>query len=152
MRGKFIKMDNIREMDRCTKALFVTTFIITVLELLFYLVIPICGQIILNLNTHLPDQTGTAIWWFFACFLMLLVVLDFLFLLRRKQSGKLAKFCLFTRLVKGVVIFAILGYFIYLNITLIKPNGDPDWVRVFKDTFPDIINQNDKPEVKEAKA
>ena len=145
-------MEDFKAMDKCTKTLFVTTFVITALELLFYLVIPICGQIFLNLNAHLGGQRGTAIWWFFAVFLMLLVILDFLFLFRRKQGGKLAIFCLFARLLKGVVAIAILGYFIHLNVTLRKPNGDPDWVRVFKDTFPDIINQNDKPEVKEAKA
>ena len=145
MTEKFIRIEDFKALDKCTKGLFVTTFVITALELLFYLVIPICGQIFLNLNAHLGGQRGTAIWWFFAVFLMLLVILDFLFLFRRKQGGKLAIFCLFARLIKGVVAIAILGYFIHLNVTLRKPNGDPDWVRVFKDTFK-YVNQHNKEE------
>ena len=134
----FNTIEDFRRMDSCAKGLFVTTFVITVLELIFYLVIPISGQIFLQLDSHF-GATGIALWWCVALILMALIILDMLFLLRKEKAGKLANFCFFVRLIKVAVVFVILGYFIHLNLTL-KPD---DWVKRLKDLFKYSVKQDD---------
>ena len=145
MRENFISIEDFRGMDKCTKGLFVTTCIITILEFLFYIVISTCGQIFINLDTHL-GLTGIAIWWCAACFLMALVILDMLFLLRKEKSGKLGKLCVVIRFIKVAIALLILGHFIYL----IKTVDVDSWIVRLDELFKDWVNQDEDEAVQKA--
>ena len=145
MSETFISMEDFKAMDKCTKRLLVSTFIITILELLFYFVIPICGQIFINLDTHF-GLTGIIIWWSAACFLMALVILDMLFLLRKEKAGKLGKLCVVIRFIKVAIALVILVYFIYL----IKTVDVDSWIVRLDELFKDWVNQDEDEAVQKA--
>jgi len=145
MREKFLSVEDFRRMDKCTKGLFGTTLAITILEIIFYLVIPTCGQIFINLDIHL-GLTGIVIWWSTACVLMALVILDLLFLLRKEKAGKLGKLCVAIRFIKVAIALAILGHFIYL----IKTVDVDSWIVRLDDLFKNLVDQDEDPEVQKA--
>ena len=145
MREKCISIEDFRGMDKCTKGLFGTTLAITILEILFYLVIPTCGQIFINLDTHL-GLTGIVIWWSTACVLMALVILDLLFLLRKEKAGKLGRLCVVIRFIKVAIVLAILGHFIYL----IKTVDVDSWIVRLDELFKDLVDQDEDPDVQKA--